>query len=79
MDKDDLARLALLASVMSTASDGIFSVDEEQLIISFNEGAQKTFGYRRGEIMGRPLGLLLPDDVLGIWQFCGPEFRALSE
>jgi hypothetical protein len=40
MDKDDLARLALLASVMSTASDGIISVDEEQLIISFNDGAQ---------------------------------------
>jgi PAS domain S-box-containing protein len=61
MDKDDLARLALLASVMSTASDGIISVDEEQLIISFNDGAQKTFGYRRDEIMGRPLGLLLPE------------------
>ena len=56
MDKDDLARLALFASVMSIAPDGIISVDEEQLIISFNEGAQKTFGYRRDEIMGRPLG-----------------------
>jgi PAS domain S-box-containing protein len=61
MDKDDLARLALFASVMSIAPDGIISVDEEQLIISFNEGAQKTFGYRRDEIMGRPLGLLLPE------------------
>ena len=61
MDKDDLARLALFASVMSIAPDGIISVDEEQLIIFFNEGAEKIFGYRREEVVGRPLGLLLPE------------------
>ena len=61
VDNDDLARLALLASVMSIAPDGIISVDEEQLIIFFNEGAEQTFGYRREEIVGRPLGLLLPE------------------
>jgi len=36
VDNDDLAKLALLASVMSIAPDGIISVDEEQLIIFFN-------------------------------------------
>ena len=61
MDKDDLARLALLAGVMSIAPDGIISVDEEQLIIFFNDGAERTFGYRREEVVGRPLGLLLPE------------------
>ena len=61
MEKDDLARLALFASVMSITPDGIISVDEEQLIIFFNEGAEQIFGYRREEIVGRPLGLLLPE------------------
>ena len=61
VDNDDLAKLALLASVMSIAPDGIISVDEEQLIIFFNEGAERTFGYRREEIVGRPLGLLVPE------------------
>jgi len=61
MDRDDLARLALFASVMSIAPDGVISVDEEQLIIFFSEGAEKTFGYRRDEIMGHPLNLLLPE------------------
>jgi PAS domain S-box-containing protein len=61
MDKDDLARLALLASVMSIAPDGIISVDEEHLIIFFNEGAEQIFGYHRDEVVGRPLDLLLPE------------------
>jgi PAS domain S-box-containing protein len=61
MEKDDLARLALLASVMSIAPDGIITVDEEQLIMSFNDGAERIFGYRREEVVGRPLGLLLPE------------------
>jgi len=61
MQKDDLARLALFASVMSIAPDGIITVDEEQLILYFNEGAEQIFGYRREEVVGRPLGLLLPE------------------
>ena len=61
MNKDDLSRLALLASVMSIAPDGIITIDEEQLIIYFNEGAEQIFGYRREEVAGRPLGLLLPE------------------
>ena len=61
MDQDDLARLALFASVMSIAPDGIITVDEEQLIIYFNDGAERIFGYRREEVAGRPLGLLLPE------------------
>ena len=61
VDNDDLAKLALLASVMSIAPDGIISVDEEQLIIFFNEGAERTFGYRREQVVGRPLGVLVPE------------------
>jgi PAS domain S-box-containing protein len=61
MQKDDLARLALFASVMSIAPDGIITVNEEQLIIYFNEGAERIFGYRREEVVGRPIGLLLPE------------------
>ena len=58
--REDLSRLAL-ASVISIAPDAIISIDSEQRIIFFNEGAEQTFGYRGGEVMGRPLGLLLPE------------------
>jgi len=59
MDKQDLARLAL--SVISIAPEAIISVDEEQRIIFFNEGAEQTFGYRRDEVLGHPLSMLLPE------------------
>jgi PAS domain S-box-containing protein len=58
---EDLSRLALLASVISITTDAIISIDSEQRIILFNEGAEQIFGYRRDEIVGRPLGLLLPE------------------
>jgi PAS domain S-box-containing protein len=58
---EDLPRLALLASVISVTTDAIISIDCEQRIILFNEGAEQTFGYRRDEVLGRPIGLLLPE------------------
>jgi PAS domain S-box-containing protein len=58
---EDLSRLALLASVISTTPDAIISIDSEQHIILFNEGAEQTFGYRCAEILGRPIALLLPE------------------
>ena len=61
MEREDLARLALLTSVISIAPDGIVAVDTSNVIILFNEGAQNTFGYRRDEVLGQPLDLLLPE------------------
>ena len=59
MDKQDLARLAL--SVISVAPEAIISVDEEQRIIFFNEGAEQAFGYGCDEVLGHPLGMLSPE------------------
>ena len=56
-----ILRVALLSSVISIAPDAIISVDNEQRIILFNEGAEQTFGYRRDEVLGHPLGILLPE------------------
>jgi two-component system, chemotaxis family, CheB/CheR fusion protein len=58
---DDLSKLALLAGVISIAPDAIISVDYKQRINLFNEGAEQTFGYRRDEVLGHPLALLLPE------------------
>ncbi|NNC28844.1 PAS domain S-box protein [Longimicrobium terrae] len=52
---------AKFAGIISISSDAIVSVDEEQRITFFNQGAENTFGYAVDEVMGQPLEMLLPD------------------
>jgi PAS domain S-box-containing protein len=54
------------SSIVDIAADAIVSVDEEQVITLFNQGAEKMFGYRASEIIGQPLDLLIPPDVVRV-------------
>ena len=49
--------------ILEIAQDAIISVDSNQQIILFNQGAEKVFGYTQAEIIGRSLDLLLPQGV----------------
>jgi PAS domain S-box-containing protein len=51
---------AVLADLFAIASDGIILVDQNQRILTFNRGAEKIFGYRSEEVLGRPVDLLMP-------------------
>ncbi len=51
---------AHLSTIVRLASDAIISVDANQRIILFNNGAEQTFGYSAGEALGQPLDILLP-------------------
>lgn len=61
------------ASILDIATEAIISVDEEQKIILFNKGAENIFGYQTREVIGQPLDLLLPAELIG------PHDQFLSE
>ncbi len=52
---------ARFRSVTESATDAIISADVNGKILSWNYGAQRIFGYTANEILGKPLGLLMPE------------------
>jgi PAS domain S-box-containing protein len=53
-----------LASVVASLEDSVVSVDFNTVITSWNKGAERLYGYREAEVLGKPLTMLtLPTDL----------------
>jgi PAS domain S-box-containing protein len=63
----ELAR-ARLAAIVESSSDAILSTTLDGVILSWNHGAERLFGYSSREVAGRSVSMLVPLDRVGEWE-----------
>jgi PAS domain S-box-containing protein len=52
---------AQIRTIMEHAGDGIITINEQGMIESYNAAAEKTFGHRAEEAIGKNVALLMPE------------------
>jgi PAS domain S-box-containing protein len=55
----------LLAALVRSSNDAIYSKDAQARITSWNPAAERLYGYKAAEVLGEPISILVPDDRKG--------------
>lgn len=58
--KGDEQTLSLLASIVESTDDAVIGRTLDGIILSWNKGAERIYGYSADEAIGRPLSILIP-------------------
>jgi len=53
-----------LADLVDSTSDAIVMVDLDDIVRFWNKGAERMFGHTRHEIVGKPLAIIVPEDLV---------------
>lgn len=57
-----------LEAILDTAADGIVTINQKGKILSFNQAAQRMFGYREQDAIGMPVENLMPKKYASMHQ-----------
>ncbi len=55
----------ILAAIVESSEDAIIAADLTGVIVSWNHGAEHVYGHLSGEMLGRSVSLIIPDDRPG--------------
>lgn len=61
---DRYAHLQRLNSIMNDSADVIFLLDTEKRFTRWNSAAEQTFGWTEAEVLGKPVSLIIPPEIL---------------
>ena len=62
--RDRLSLQTLLAAIVESSDDAIVGKNTEGIILTWNKAAERLFGYRAEEAVGRPITIVIPPDRL---------------
>ena len=60
--RENEQRLRWLASIVESSDDAIVSKNLDGVITSWNNGAERVFGYTAEEAIGHPITIVIPED-----------------
>ncbi|KAL5034531.1 hypothetical protein RTP6_002369 [Batrachochytrium dendrobatidis] len=61
-----LVERRILNSVLETVDDGIINIDTTGIICRFNCAAEKIFGYKSAEVIGKNIKMLMPENYASV-------------
>ena len=62
IQKEHAESVARLAAIVESADAAIVSEDTNGIVLTWNRGAERIFGYSSDEMLGRRLSILVPED-----------------